>query len=52
MTDLILKNAELQMRETIDAYVIHLRQIRTGKASGAILDKVMVNYYGSLMPIW
>ncbi|ADK70100.1 ribosome recycling factor [Mycoplasma mycoides] len=51
MTDLILKNAELQMKETIDAYVIHLRQIRTGKASGAILDKVMVNYYGSLMPL-
>ncbi|AEM68673.1 ribosome recycling factor [Mycoplasma putrefaciens] len=51
MTELILENAELEMNQTIEAYKQHLKQIRTGKANGSVLDKVMINYYGSLMPL-
>ncbi|UWD35256.1 ribosome recycling factor [Mycoplasma cottewii] len=51
MIELILENAQDEMKSTIEAYKQHLKQIRTGKASGAILDKVMINYYGSLMPL-
>ncbi|MBY7704413.1 ribosome recycling factor [Vibrio harveyi] len=51
MIELILENAQEEMKSTIEAYKQHLKQIRTGKASGVILDKVMINYYGSLMPL-
>ncbi|KNG79642.1 ribosome recycling factor [Mycoplasma sp. HU2014] len=51
MIELILESAQEEMKSTIEAYKQHLKQIRTGKASGVILDKVMINYYGSLMPL-
>ena len=45
------ENAELAMESTIDAVRRRLGQIRTGKASPAILDGLMVEYYGVPTPL-
>jgi ribosome recycling factor len=44
-------NAELAMESAVEAVRRRLGQIRTGKASPAILDGVMVAYYGSPTPL-
>ncbi|MFO7653293.1 MAG: ribosome recycling factor [Candidatus Krumholzibacteriia bacterium] len=45
------ENAELAMESAIDAVRKRLGKIRTGKASPAILDGVMVEYYGNPTPL-
>lgn len=45
------ETAELAMESAIEAVRRRLGQIRTGKASPAILDGVMVAYYGSPTPL-
>jgi ribosome recycling factor len=47
----IKTNTDDKMQRSIDALRTNLAKIRTGRASPAILDHVMVDYYGSMVPI-
>ena len=50
MSDILL-NAEEKMMGAIDNLESNLRQIRTGRASGQMLERVQVEYYGAMTPI-
>jgi ribosome recycling factor len=43
----ILQDARERMEKTIDALQSDLRAIRTGRASPALVERVMVEYYGT-----
>lgn len=47
----ILKDAEERMQKSIAALKTELAKIRTGRAHPSLLDHVMVDYYGSDVPI-
>ena len=49
--DEILMNAEIEMQTAIENFEKRLNNIRAGRANPAILDGVMVNYYGSDTPL-
>lgn len=51
MIDMILDDAQERMGKAIEAYRRELSTVRTGRATPAMLDRVMVNYYGSPTPI-
>ena len=46
-----LLNAEEKMMGVIDNLESNLRHIRTGRASGQMLERVQVEYYGAMTPI-
>ena len=46
----IKKNTETKMAQSITALNGHLGKIRTGRANPALLDTVMVDYYGNPTP--
>ena len=45
------KSAEQKMLKSLDALKHDLAKVRTGRAHTGLLDHVMVDYYGSMMPI-
>ncbi|NRP83508.1 ribosome recycling factor [Marinobacterium sp. xm-d-509] len=47
----IVQDADQRMSKSVDSLVEQFKKIRTGGATPAILDSVMVHYYGSDMPI-
>ena len=47
----VKKNAEQKMLKSIESLKNELAKIRTGRAHTGILDHVMVEYYGSMVPI-
>jgi ribosome recycling factor len=47
----VKKNAEQKMQKCIEALKTDLGKVRTGRAHTGLLDHVMVDYYGSMMPI-
>lgn len=47
----VKKSAEARMGRSIEALRVSLSKIRTGRAHAGILDHVMVEYYGSPVPI-
>lgn len=47
----VRKSAETRMGRSIEALKVSLSKIRTGRAHTGILDHVMVEYYGSPVPI-
>jgi len=47
----IKKNSEAKMEQSIAAFKNNLSKIRTGRANPALLDAVMVDYYGSVVPL-
>jgi len=49
--DDILMNTELEMEKSIEALEKRFNNIRAGRANPAILDGVMVNYYGAPTPL-
>ena len=49
--DDILMNVELEMQEAIESYKKRLTNIRAGRANPAMLDGVMVEYYGAPTPL-
>ena len=51
MTDDAKNTAEVAMKKAIDALVEDLKKVRTGRATVAMLDPVMVNYYGTPTPL-
>ncbi len=51
MIDELHSELQASMEKSIDALQRDLRRIRTGRASLALLDGIMVDYYGSSTPI-
>jgi len=47
----LMAETEGRMRKTLQALEADLRTIRTGRASPALLERVMVEYYGTLTPL-
>lgn len=47
----ILEETKLRMEETIENMEKRFLNIRAGRANPAILDNVLVNYYGNLTPL-
>ena len=50
--DEILMNAEVSMENSIDNMEKRFLNIRAGRANPAMLDGIMVNYYGSDTPLF
>jgi ribosome recycling factor len=50
-TNEILSDASAHMAKTVAALSHEFSTVRTGRASGAILDNIKVDYYGTLTPI-
>lgn len=51
MIDLILEDASERMKKAIESFQRDLATIRTGRANPNMLDRVMVDYYGSPTPV-
>jgi ribosome recycling factor len=49
--DDVLKTAEHKMTSAIDVLTRDLQSVRTGRASPHMLERIQVDYYGSLTPI-
>lgn len=47
----VRKAAETKMDQSIAAFMHNLTKIRTGRANPALLDSIMVDYYGSMTPL-
>ena len=47
----ILDTYETALKKTVDGYKAHILNIRAGRANPHILDKVMVDYYGTPTPL-
>jgi ribosome recycling factor len=47
----IKKSAEQKMQKTLESLKTDLGKVRTGRAHTGLLDHVMVDYYGTAMPI-
>lgn len=45
------KQLENKMQKTLENYKQNLQKIRTGRAHAGILDHVVVEYYGNMVPI-
>ena len=51
MIDPIMRDAEMKMAKSVDHFGAELNSIRTGRANAALIDKVMVPYYGTPTPL-
>lgn len=47
----LLNETEDRMQKTVDALELDLRSVRTGRASPALVERVMVDYYGTATPL-
>lgn len=51
MIEDILKDAEQRMQKSIESMRADMAKIRTGRASPAVIDHIMVDYYGTQTPL-
>ena len=51
MINAIKRDATERMKKAQDALIQHFNKIRTGRAHTSLLDHVMVEYYGSQVPL-
>ncbi|EPJ43740.1 MAG: ribosome recycling factor [Osedax symbiont Rs2] len=51
MLNEIIQEAEARMQKSTAALVENFKKIRTGRAHPSILDTVMVDYYGAMVPL-
>lgn len=51
MIDEVLLEAEDKMEKTVESFTGRIAKVRTGRASPAMLDSVMVEYYGAPTPL-
>jgi ribosome recycling factor len=51
MIEDIIKDAESRMGKSVESLGHELTKIRTGRAHPSLLDHIMVDYYGSEMPV-
>lgn len=49
--DIILMDAEERMEKTVEALKNNYSTLRTGRAATSMLDRIEVDYYGSMTPI-
>ena len=47
----VLENAKISMDKAINHLETELQKVRAGKASPAMLESIMVDYYGSMVPL-
>lgn len=47
MTEDVLKDAEDRMKKAIEALKRDMQSVRTGRATPALVDRIMVEYYGT-----
>jgi ribosome recycling factor len=51
MMDALIQNIQGQMTKSVTSFTDNLGKLRTGRASSSLLDKVLVDYYGTPTPI-
>jgi len=51
LIDPVLREAETKMAKSVEHFANELAHIRTGRANPALIDKVMVPYYGTPTPL-
>ncbi|MDR3215693.1 MAG: ribosome recycling factor [Bacilli bacterium] len=51
MSQETISNATLKMNKSIESFEHSLSQLRTGRANPAMLDNIMIDYYGSETPL-
>jgi ribosome recycling factor len=51
MIDPVIRDAESKMSKSVDHFANELTTIRTGRANPALIDRVMVPYYGTPTPL-
>lgn len=51
MVNTHLTEAESSMKKSVEAVKKEFALLRAGRANPALLDKIMVSYYGNLMPV-
>jgi ribosome recycling factor len=51
MIDELLEDARERMHKSVEATVSELATVRTGRASPNLLDRIVVDYYGTQMPL-
>jgi ribosome recycling factor len=51
MIDPVLRDAEQKMAKSVEHFGTELTTIRTGRANPALIDRVMVPYYGTPTPL-
>jgi ribosome recycling factor len=49
--DLLLEDARDRMAKSVEAFRHELGSVRTGRASPALLDRIIVDYYGAQTPL-
>jgi len=47
----LFRDIEIRMKQAVDHFHEELKQLRTGRATTAILDGVVVDYYGTATPL-
>ncbi|MGC1443209.1 MAG: ribosome-recycling factor, partial [Burkholderiaceae bacterium] len=47
----VMRASEAKMQKSLESLQTSLSKIRTGRASTGLLDHVMVDYYGSMVPV-
>lgn len=51
MTKKTLADAKARMQKSIDTLKTELTKVRTGRAHTSLLDHIMVDYYGNMVPL-
>lgn len=51
MVNEVIKTNEERMKKALSAAKVEFASLRAGRATPALLDKVMVEYYGSFVPV-
>ena len=49
--DEFISDATHRMQKSVDAAHEHFNSVRTGRASGALLDRIQIDYYGTKTPL-
>lgn len=47
----VIKETRERMQKSLDAFVSNIAVVRTGRANPAMLQRVMVDYYGAMTPL-
>jgi ribosome recycling factor len=51
MIDVLLQDARERMSKSVESTQHEFTTVRTGRASPALLDRIMVDYYGAMTPL-
>ena len=51
MPSVLIKEAEVNMKKSLEIVKKEFATLRAGRATPALLDKIMVNYYGTSTPV-